>query len=305
MNMIGSPGLITPPMVCAASLSTTPSVLDVGQLVAGRAAGVLVHLDDLQLGLGDTALGLGRRGAELGDVAAQLHRGALQRVQPGERHQLLIIELADAFQLRADQLDLLLLGLDLLAVADDLLLQLLDALAQLVLLASVGLDVQLVEPLLLAHQVAHGRIGAAAQHLGGPDQRLAVALGLQARLAGGELVHRGADDGVVGGDLGRVQGQEHVALAHMTAVGDADLLHHAAGGMLDLLDVGGDHDLAGRDHRAVHGGDGGQPSQHEHQEAEHEHAQAHVVLDRSLRIEGDRRFSHAKLTWRRWPSPQV
>ncbi len=144
------------------------AVLHVVQLVAGVGAGLLAQLEDLQLDLGDLSLGLGGLRPQLGDIGVQLHLRPLQRVQPGQGHQVLGVELAHAGQLLLHQHDLLLLGLGLALEAVDLLLQLGHALPQLPLLALPRRQPQLIEPRLVLHRGGDGRILAALVEVGRP-----------------------------------------------------------------------------------------------------------------------------------------
>ena len=71
-------------------------VVGLAQILGDVADHVLVDLDDLQLGLGDLALGLGARGDVLRALAVEPRGVALQRGQPRNLHQMLVVEIADA-----------------------------------------------------------------------------------------------------------------------------------------------------------------------------------------------------------------
>jgi hypothetical protein len=92
---------------------------------------------------------------------------------------------------------------------------------------------------------------ARAASSGGEHHRVAPALlGEKPRLPRGELGDAVADHGEVGARCHGVEAHEHGAGLHRVAVAHQKLAHHAAGGMLDLLDPAVHHELARREHRA-------------------------------------------------------
>jgi len=130
-------------------------------------------------------------------------------------------------------------------------MELLDLLLQLGLLAVARGAANLEQLLLAAHQARDLRIPLAPRQLVGElDGPVVVALGLETGLAGGQLVERLGHDAEIRLRLRAVEPDDHVALLHPVALLDQQLAHDAAGRVLDLLDVGIDHQLAGRDHGA-------------------------------------------------------
>src|SRR5829696_6361284 len=95
---------------------------DLGQLLADLGLQILVDLQDLQLGFRDLAPGLSDGGDERTALAFETRGVALERRHALELHEVLAPQIADAFELLGDQLDLPLLRLDLIAEAVDLLL---------------------------------------------------------------------------------------------------------------------------------------------------------------------------------------
>src|SRR5262249_22183644 len=84
--------------------------LDLAQLLGHLAAEILVDLDGLQLDLGDLALRLRDAGDELSAFAGDPYRFPLQLHQALDLHQVLLPQLAHAFEFAVDQLDLARLG---------------------------------------------------------------------------------------------------------------------------------------------------------------------------------------------------
>ena len=78
----------------------------------------------------------------------------------------------------------------------------------------------------------------------------AVALGRKPCLAGGEFGQRLGHDREIGARDGVVEPHQEVAGLYLVAVLHAQLADHAAGRVLDLLDVRFDDDRARRDQRA-------------------------------------------------------
>ena len=90
----------------AATLRSTNSPIfgvDLAHVLGDLAAQILIDLDDLQLGLGDFAFGLRDRGDQLRALAFEPRGVALERGQPRDLHKIVFPELADAFELLADQ----------------------------------------------------------------------------------------------------------------------------------------------------------------------------------------------------------
>ncbi len=125
--------------------------VDLAHVLGDFAAQILIDLDDLQLGLGDLALGLRDRSNQLPALALEPRAVALKRGQPGDLHQVVFPELADALELLADQRDLACLGVLLGGEPADLVLQLGDALFQLRFLAEAGRAAQLEQLALIGH----------------------------------------------------------------------------------------------------------------------------------------------------------
>jgi hypothetical protein len=150
-----------------------------------------------------------------------------------------------------NQLNLAGLGGLLRGQAADFLIELGDAFAQLRLLpdAAGGADVE--QFCLAGDHVLHIVIGDLLEQDGRKGDPLGAALlGLQPRRPRPQPVEVLGDDGQTGLGDGVVEPHHDVArLDHVTVAG-AQFADHAAGGMLHLLDVGIDHDGAGRDQRA-------------------------------------------------------
>ena len=72
---------------------------DIGDLLGVLAAHVLIDLNHLQLDFGNLALGLGDGRNQLPALAFEPGRLALQRIDPGLGHQLLVVECPDAHKL--------------------------------------------------------------------------------------------------------------------------------------------------------------------------------------------------------------
>jgi len=155
-------------------------VLGLAQVLGDLAHHVLVDLDDLQLGLGDLALGLGARGDVLRALAGEPCPIALQRREPAQLHEVLVVEIADAGQLLLDQIDFLVLCLFLRGETGDLLVQLRDALVQLRLLAGAAVDADVEQLGFARHDRGNfGIAGAARQHRRKRDPVEAALLGFQ------------------------------------------------------------------------------------------------------------------------------
>ena len=126
------------------------------------AAHVLINLDHLQLDFGDLALGLGDGRHQLAALAFEPRRLALQRIDTGLGHELLVVKGLNADQLAFDEFDFVLLGVSLFRIALDLLFQLIDPLAQLLFLSLTGFEAELEVPLLAGYHFLHERARSCA-----------------------------------------------------------------------------------------------------------------------------------------------
>ena len=202
---------------------------------------------------------------------------AIEGVDAGDRHQVLLVQVAHADQLLANQLDFARLGVELGVEADDLVLQLADALLQLRLLAEPGRAAQFEQPALVGDGIGDRRIVRMRESSSGGKTTVssAVALGLQPRLARFQLIEALGDHGKVGFRHGVIELHQHLAGFDVVAVLDIELAHHATGRVLHLLDVRVDHDGARRDERAgdLRGrrpaADAAGEQQHDHQAGRH------------------------------------
>src|SRR6266702_1999224 len=226
-------------------------VIGLAQILGNLAHHVLVDLDDLELGLGNLALGLRPRGDVLRTLAVEARAVALERGQARDMDQVLVIEIAHTDELLLHQRALLVLGFLLRRQTLDLLVELLDALAELRLLARAAVDAD-VEQLGFGgdQHLDVGIVATIEQRLRKLDLVEPALLGLKPRRPRLPRVEILGDDGEVGLGDGVVEPHHDVARLDHVAVVGTDLADHAAGRMLHLLDVGFDHDLAGRDQRA-------------------------------------------------------
>ena len=111
----------------------------------------------------------------------------------------------------------------------------------------------------------------------------AVALGRQACLAGGELGQCLGHDREIGARDGVVEPHQQVAGLDAVAVLDAQFADHAAGRVLDLLDVRFNDDRAWRNQRAGDLG-GGRPDADAERQKDHDcGARNRVAPDRFAR----------------------
>ena len=114
--------------------------------------------------------------------AGEPRRIALQRRQPADLHQMLIVQAANADQFLVHQRDFLVLGLLLRQQAGDLLVQLRDALAQLRLLPGPAGGANLEQFGFARHHVLDvGIVGAIEQRRRKYDLVEALLFGLQPR----------------------------------------------------------------------------------------------------------------------------
>ena len=164
--------------------------------------------------------------------------------------------------------------------ADNLFVGLVDALAQLGFLPSARRAAQIEQLHLGRHNLRDVRhIDLAHEFLGKLDALGAVALGRQARLAGGELGQSLGHDREIGARDGVVEPHQQVAGLDAVAVLDAQLADHAAGRVLDLLDVRFNDDRARRDQRAGDLDGGGPDADAERQENDDRNARDRVAPD--------------------------
>src|SRR5215207_2305939 len=94
--------------------------LGLAQVLGDLRAQVLIDLQDLQLDLGDLALGLSDRGHELAQFPSEPYRVALERRHALDLDEVLAPQVAHAFKLLTDELDLALLRRGLAREALDL-----------------------------------------------------------------------------------------------------------------------------------------------------------------------------------------
>ena len=232
--------------------------LEFGDLAFGLAqvlehvgAEILVELEDLQFRFADLAAGARDFGHVLALLAEQPRLVALQRVQPGNGHQVLGVERVDALEFLVDEFYFLVLAVLLRGQAADFLVALHNAFAQLRTLAAARAAAGLEQLLLAAHRVGDGFLGLARDEIVGKFDRIgAVALGVQARLARQIFVKLRAHHAQRRARHRIVEAHQHLPRLHLAAVMHQNFPDHAAGRMLHLLDVQFDHDGAARDHRA-------------------------------------------------------
>ncbi len=267
-------------------------LLELGALALGLAqilqhvgAEVLVELDDLQVGLADLAARPRDIGDELPALALELGLVALQQHVARDRDQVLLVEIGDADELLADQLELGFLGLLLGDQAADLLLGLRDALAELRTLAEAGFLAR-GEQLFLARERRRDRglVAPGGQLRRKRDRVGVIPLGHEPGVARDQLVELGAHHAEIGARHGVVEAQHHLSFVDRAAVLDQDLADNAAGRMLHLLDAGLDHDRAGRDYRA--GELRGRPPAADPADEQHDEGEAREVelADRAARV---------------------
>jgi hypothetical protein len=116
-----------------------------------------------------------------------------------------------------------------------------DLVLQLRLLTFSGALADREQPALSGHQSGDVRIAfARVEIFRKRDGFEIVAFGFLAGLAGGEFVELLGDDGEVSAGLGVVEPHQHLPVRTRTVL-DQHLADHAAGRMLDLLDVAVDH----------------------------------------------------------------
>ncbi len=175
-------------------------------------------------------------------------RLALQRRQPRDRHQPLVIQILDSREFPCDQFQLFRLGRDLGIEASDLLAELCDAALQKILLAVTRARASL-ELRLLRHQKILDRafLQPPRQFSRNLGLRQAVALGNQSGDPRPGFVKLLAHHLKTGLRLGRVETQQQIADDDAHAIMDRNLRHDPAGRMLDGLDVGLNHETAGND----------------------------------------------------------
>ena len=189
--------------------------------------------------------------------AFEPRRVALERGQPLDLHKILFPELADAFELLADQLVSRgfgrLLGVWPLISSCSWVMRCRSCAfcparavrRELKQFAFVG-DCNRRHP---------ARLGAGEQHRAGNVTAFGpVTFGFETRLARGEFVEAFGDDGKVGARDRIVEPYENIAGLDAVAVAHAELANNAAGRMLDLLHVGIDDDRAWRDERTGRSG---------------------------------------------------
>ena len=166
-------------------------------------------------------------------------------------HQMLIVQRPDPDQFLFHQRDFLVLGLLLRLEAGDFLVQLRDPLAQLRLLPDPPGGANLEQFGLARHHVLDvGIIGTVEQHRWKHDLVEALLFGLEPRRPRPQPVEVLGDDREACLGDGVVEPHHHVAGLDEIAVMRAHFADHAAGRMLDFLDVGFDHDRSRRDQRA-------------------------------------------------------
>ena len=226
-------------------------VVGLAQILGDVADHILVDLDDLQFGLGDLALGLRARGDVLRPLAGEPGRVALERRQPRDLHQMLVVELRERRPVPSPPARFPGPSPSPAREAGDFLVQLRDPLVQLRLLSGPPVDADLEQFGLARHDVLDvGIVGAIEQRRRKHDLVEAALLGLQPRGARPQPVEVLGDDRKARLDDGVVEPHHDVAGLDQIAVARADFADHAAGRMLNLLDVGIDHDRSRRDQRA-------------------------------------------------------
>jgi len=163
---------------------------------------------------------------------------ALKGRHAGVGDEILLPQLAHAFELVVDQGDLALLGGDLVLHAHDLLTQLRNALAQLRLLPAARLPPQLEESRLLAHQSTNVGGGLPLDQLFRKAHPLAsILLRFEASLARDELIHVLDDHCQIGARDRLVEAQQEIARLHFGAVADPQLANDTTRRVLHLLNV--------------------------------------------------------------------
>ena len=137
-----------------------------------------------------------------------------------------------------DEVDFLVLRDFLRAKADDFFFRLVDALLQLRFLTGTGRPAQIEELVFRRQHLRNIRyIGLLHKLIGKRDGRRAITLGREARLAGVELGQGLCNDREIGPRHGVIEPHQKIAGLDPIAVLDKQFSDHAAGRVLDLLDV--------------------------------------------------------------------
>src|SRR5262249_44983853 len=141
---------------------------DIGEILADLGSQILVNLNDLKLELGNLAFGLGSNARQLASLPLKPSGVALERIQPGERNEILLVETAYAFKLLVNEIDLALLRGGLSEVALNFVPQLRDSLPKLCFLTVARLLPQIEQAALRGGSASSIRvlIAGALQQIG-------------------------------------------------------------------------------------------------------------------------------------------
>src|SRR5947209_11724401 len=255
---------------------------NVGEILPVLGAHVLIDLQHLDLRFGDLALGLRDGCHKLSALAFKARLLALKCSHAIELDELLGPKLAHAFQFFLDPLDLLVLGCDLRHQTADLFLGLRYALAELTLEALAGLAPDLEKPRLAdKHALDLGVAAARLEIARKRDAFQAVDFGLLARLARGKFVEPLDHNLQVGAGLGIVELDHNIARLDDVAVAHAQFGDDSTGGVLHLLHVRVDNELALRNHRASELAGRGPSADAANEQDRHDNSRYQMRPDRS------------------------
>jgi hypothetical protein len=209
-------------------------------------------------------------------------RLALQRRQPRDRDQPLVIQILDSRKFPCDQFQLLRLGCDLGIEASDLLAELRDTALQKILLAVTRARASL-ELRVLGHQKIVDRTVVQPPRQFGRNfgLRQAVALGNQSGDPRPGFIELLAHHLKAGLRLGRVETQQQIADGDAHAIVDRNLRHNPAGRMLDGLDVGLNHQITGNHDRTCQRNQRHPATAHNEANEQHPKADPQLALERA------------------------
>src|SRR6185503_4915009 len=250
---------------------------------------VLVDLQDLQLEFGDFSFCLRYRSKELPPFPVEPRCFALELIKPCNRHESLFEEIADANQFVLNEIDFFLLRGPLCSKADDFLFRLIDALLELRFLACFYRFTQLEKPGFRCDRLSYVRCGRLLHKLIGEFyRRRAVAFGLEPSLSRRQLGQRFCDDREIGASDGVIKPYQKISRFDVSAILYKQFADHAAGWVLNLLDVRLDHNCAGSNESSSYFHCSRPEPNSEGQEQDDQYSRNRVATDR---VERARRLS--------------
>src|SRR5262245_49111019 len=224
--------------------------VDLAHLLLDLTAEILVDLNDLELDFGDLPPGLRDGRLQLGLFAVETGRLPLQQGKAIDLNEVLLEQVANPFELAADQLNFSFLGLLLSRKTDDLLQQLPGLLTQLSLLAQPGGPAQFEQLAFAFHDLRDFHLALPARKLIRKLDRVrTIPFACKARLARRKLGQAFRVDRQVRSGNRLIEAYDNIAGLDAIALANAQLADHPAGGMLHLLDIRIDNDGAWRDQR--------------------------------------------------------